>query len=193
MKGEWISLDFDAKPCKIKRGWRKKNGWELKSYLVYYDGSKFMWVAPPGYLWDGPSYPSDKSPFGKILKKLVGDRKSKGLLASSAHHDQMRTNGSMLMYTCEPANVDLWREELKNSNKKIKKFLSNQPIDKVTLNIRKAAILYWCMLVQWPNENESVGFVKAFRQYLGLILFQPLYRLITPTNEPWEKIMDSKT
>jgi hypothetical protein len=189
---EWLTTYIKYNQCQIRRAkgnrWtrRVKDGFELEDYIVYFDG-KIMWVAPPGYLWDGSSYPSAKTPLGKMLREMVGNRKKYGLLAASAHHDQMRIKSKELfMYYCDKTEVEEWKQAI--ADDRFGEFIEDKPMKNVYLTVREAASLYWEMIVRWPNSDETVSFIKAFRQYLGLTAFQPWYRLIVPTNTAWEKV-----
>lgn len=189
MKGKWITT-LKIKEVRIRksRGWYRKikDGFELQDYLIYWDG-EFMWVAPPGYLWDGSSYPSSKSWIGRILRKLVGNRKKPGLLAASAQHDQMRIKSKELfMYYCHKEDVQQWQDALTQDN--FDEFLKRQPMKNAYLTIRHAAALYCEMIVQWPEIEQTTSWIKAFKQYIGLLIFQPLQRLIIQQNVPWEKV-----
>ena len=186
MKGEWITPSFVVEPCRIKRGWRKKDGWELKSHLIYHAEDGIMWVADPGYVWDGSSYPSKKSMLGKLLSSIIGDRQKKGLLAASAHHDQMQTNHDMFMYYCDEENRDEWKSAWTDGD--LDKFLPHQKMCKINLNVREAAVLYWYMMMDWPIKDETVTFAMAVRQYLGLLIFQPIFTKLGLIKGTWEKI-----
>ena len=189
-KGEWITPFIESQECKIRSSNamfpRTKQGWELTAPLIYCDKKYRLWVALPGYLWDGPSYPSSKTVIGKFLKVLVGNRRKKGLLASSAHHDQM----------AQPSHVIQTNEKKLETLKKniekgtMDKYLSRQKYEEIDMSIREAAYLYTDMLTQWPVKEETIGNWKSFKQFIGLRLFQPWYRLFVsgPGKNNWVKV-----
>lgn len=189
-KGEWITTWIEADPCTIEAGtgkfYRQKKGWELKKTLVYCDKKYRLWVAKPGYIWDGPSYPSATSWLGKILKKLVGDREKYGLLASSAHHDQM-TNPSLVILS-GPRKIKNLRTAFREN--RLDAYIDNRKYAQIDLPISEAAELYKEMLAQWPNDNETIGPFKRFKQYIGLLIFHPWYKLfvIGPGHSQWKKV-----
>jgi hypothetical protein len=190
-KGEWLTDNCVATEVKIRRTTGRfrpvKNGWELVNHLVYCDPNYNVWVCSPGYLWDGPSYPSNRTLVGKALKGLIGYRKKKGLLAASAHHDQMCTDGRpSLVYKTTPEGIQTFKKALESNT--IGSLLETMHTSEVYLNIPQAAELYKNMLRQWMVREETISGRQAIRQYVGLILFQPWYRLLTPTNTPWEKV-----
>ncbi len=190
MNGEWITPYIKAKPCRVrKKGLDRavKDGWELESYLIYHAEDDVMWVAEPGYVWDGSSYPSKYSGIlGRILSRLVGDRKKEGLLAASAHHDQMYTDRPMFMYHCKVRDLHSWKWNYAHGT--MEEFLKSQPLTEIRLNIRSAAKLYKQMILDWPEEDQTIKHRKALKQYIGLILFQPWYRLIGGSHIEWEKV-----
>lgn len=191
MKDVWLTNSIQADPCRIRRIGRKriKSGWELQSFLVYRDAKGRFWVCEPGYLWDGPSYPSEKTIIGKLLKPFIGYRKKEGLLASSAQHDQMEVKGASSVYE---GDFEEWEEALTKSEKSFRKFLNKQKQVNVYLNIREAASIYFRMLIRWQNPDQTITIVKAFRQFLGLLVFQPWYSIFTPQNIPWEKVEETE-
>jgi len=191
-KGSWITPDFKYSTCMIEtefgNRYIKKKGFELKSILIYCDHKYRLWVAEPGYLWDGPSYPSDEnSVVGKVLKVLVGDRKKKGLLASSAHHDQMGDPSHIIQLNA----AKLKKLKLAILDDDLQGFLEKQKITVISMGIRDAARVYRDMLRQWPDKSETVGYLRSFRQFMGLLIFQPWYRLLFtgPKGTTWRKVI----
>jgi hypothetical protein len=189
-KGEWITPFIESQECKIrsvKPGFnRTKQGWELTAPLIYCDNKYRLWVALPGYLWDGPSYPSSKTALGKLLTVMVGNRRKKGLLAASAQHDQMAQLSHIIQ-----TNENKLKTLKKNiENGTLDKYLSKQTYDEIEISIREAAYLYKDMLQQWPIKEETISNWKSFKQFLGLRLFQPWYRLFVtgPEKNDWVKV-----
>ena len=196
MNKKWLTPYIKYEPCKIRRVGAKrkwfifspptKDGFELKDNLAYWDGD-IMWVLHPGYLWDGSSYPSSKTVLGKLLRQLVGNRMKFGLLASSAQHDQMYIRSRELkMFYCSKEELPEWELAIKES--RFEDFIKDKPKKPVYLTIRTAATKYRKMILAWPESNQSIAKRKARRQYVGLLLFQPIYKLINPTNVPWERV-----
>ena len=188
--GAWVSYHFSAEHCPIESldGSRKKQGWKLRGYLIYCDHKYRLWIAEEGYLWDGPSYPSvDSGPMGRLLKWLVGDRKKRGLLASSAIHDKMvspatiiQTNKDDMLDWQGIANIDQLKSRMN----------AHEP-ELINISIPEAARIYYHMLKQWPNDDETITILKQIKQYIGLLIFQPLYRLFItgPSKTIWKEII----
>jgi len=189
--GKWLTPELNAKPCMVRKRNRfgrysqPKQGWELLDYLIYCDEDNIVWVASPGYVWDGSSYPSDESRFGRFLGRLVGKRSKEALLAASAHHDQMLIKSpDMFMYKLDN-NLNNWKLAIENNS--LSDFLINQPMVHLNISYRRGARLYKHMILDWPDRDESVKFRKALKQYIGLIIFQPWYSLFTG-DIVWEKV-----
>ena len=188
-EGKWLIETFDASTCFVANAARmtnKKDGWELNTFLVYVDYAYRAWILEPGYVWDGPSYPSDKTIVGKLLKKLIGDRQKKGLLAASAVHDVLKPdsyafqlNELMLPILVKAIETDTLSEWLRIRERRI-----------FDVSIPNAAILYRAMLNQWPLRGETIGRLQSFRQFIGLLIFQPWYRVFRagPSSAGWIKV-----
>lgn len=188
--GAWVAYSFDPEPCRIRseNGKRRKKGWELHGYLVYCDSEHRLWIVQEGYLWDGPSYPSAESSFmGKALKWLVGNRKKRGLLAASAIHDIMVSPTQVIPIDEDELNE--WKNiaNLEQLNQKIE----TKSFTIINIGIVEAARIYYRMLKQWPNDTQTIASFQQVKQLIGLILFQPLYRLFItgPTKTIWKKIL----
>ena len=194
--GEWVPpIEYRAHACRLARpgkffGTKKVNGWELiGSHLLYCDFKYRLWVCEPGYLWDGPSYPPANSSYlGKVLRFLVGDRKKKGLLASSAQHDQMVEKSRIIQLSKQR----LWHLKQAVANNEIQEFIDSKKFKEIDMDVHEAAHLYKDMLDQWPRKNESITRLQSFKQFLGLLLFQPWYKVFVtgPSLNHWEKIGD---
>jgi hypothetical protein len=188
-QGTWITEDIYASPCTIKseEGNRIKSGWELETVLIYCDKNYRLWIETPGYLWDGPSYPSIRDGWvGKTLRWLIGDRKKKGLLAASAIHDMMVSPAQVIQI--EPSELKEW-ENIANLEQLYNKIESKDK-DFINIGIVEAARIYYRMLEQWPHDLQTITQLKRIKQLVGLVIFQPFYRLFItgPSKTIWKKI-----
>lgn len=192
---KWLTTELYAEECLVRkknrfgRYSRPKKGWQLLDYLIYRDENDIMWVAGPGYVWDGSSYPSAKTRFGRFLNRMVGRRTKEGLLAASAHHDQMliRSN-DMFMYKLDN-NIEEWESAIEDEM--LPEFLTYQPMVHLNLSYSQAARIYKRMILDWPDGDETIKFRKALKQYIGLIIFQPFYSFFTGDGV-WERVENDK-
>jgi len=189
-EGTWITDHIIADPCEIisLEGDRHKNGWELQNYLVYCDKEYRLWIASPGYLWDGPSYPSVKHGFlGKMLRWLIGNRKKEGLLAASAIHDMMVSPAQVIHI--DPHELEEW-QNIANREQLLNK-IDSKDADLINIGIVEAARIYYKMLEQWPYDLQTITQIKRIKQLVGLIIFQPFYRLLItgPSKTIWKKVL----
>ena len=187
-RGKWLTNELHVKECLVRkrnrfgRYSRPKRGWELLDYLIYKDMNDIVWVAEPGYVWDGSSYPD-------ALNILVGRREKEGLLAASAHHDQMLIRSDEMYMYALTNNLDEWEEAI--ADKTISRFIKFQPLKQLRISIPHGAILYKHMALDWANADETVSTIKAIKQFVGLIIFQPWYSFFTG-NTIWEKVEGDK-
>jgi hypothetical protein len=156
----WISSEIHYERVNIKKktifGWRRKLGYRLTKDLRYKAGDGVFYVLKRGYIWDGPSYPN-------WLSWIIGDKTTDGALAASAFHD---------IHNKIPARYVTY-----NSDKSQKMYY-------VTMSIKDGAAFYDKLLDEWPDSNQTVKGWQSNTQRFGLIVFQPIYRLLND-NEDW--------
>jgi len=98
-------------------------------------------------------YVWDGPSYPTFLEWLVGDRNAEALLAASAMHDSMNE----LKYThsaCDSTHIK-------------------------TIKIKRGAKLYRKMIKLWSNREDKPTKKQTKIQYLGLILFQRVYTVIS--------------
>lgn len=187
-RGKWLTPELRAKSCLVRsrnrfgRYSRPKRGWELLDYLIYMDEDDIVWVAEPGYVWDGSSYPD-------ALNRFVGRREKEGLLAASAQHDQMVINSREMYMYALTNNLDEWEEAI--ADKTISRFIKFQPLRHLRITIPHGARLYKHMTLDWANSDETISRSKAIKQFIGLLIFQPWYSIFGG-HSIWEKYEDDK-
>jgi predicted MPP superfamily phosphohydrolase len=157
----WISSEIHYERVKIKKktrfGYRRKLGYRLTKPLRYKYKEGVFIILNIGYLWDGPSYM-------KWLEWLVGKKSSDGALAASAMHDIH--DKLPVQYVVK--NVD-----------------GSRSIRYLKLSIKDGAKFYNKLLDEWPDEDKTVKDWQSNIQEIGLIIFQPFYRLINESTD-WE-------
>lgn len=175
-RGTWLINKFSADHCKVKRSsnFKKiKRGWKLNSYIIFADYKNRVWICKPGYVWDGPSYPNDKSFIGKFLELVIGDRTKRALVAASAIHDKM--NSKSLVYCLSEDEIDELKRLL-NDSYAIEEFLNTKELTTISIDIPESSLIYANMIKLWPYKNESISTHRIYKQCLGLLFFQPIYQ-----------------
>ncbi|MEM0966615.1 MAG: hypothetical protein AAGJ81_10750 [Verrucomicrobiota bacterium] len=194
----WLT-DLHCSPAKVHwvlpdgtvRG-RVKNGHVLDAPSAFIDRHNRLWVDWPGAASDGASYPSPQAEgwwtrqIGKLLKKVVGDRLLEGVIAAAFKHDRM--GRKTLVYWIEEEHRELLVTvfDPRHGQNVMREVISEAKKVYLNLSIVEAARIYAHMLAAWPVD-ETVSKIQTLRQKLGLIIFQPWYRLILGTGEGrWE-------
>jgi len=187
-EGEWLVDTIKCHHAKVFSAGKPnavRNGWELRNTIVFLDYRYRLWVCEPGYVWDGPSYPSTDSILGKILKYTIGNRKKEGLLAASAMHDSMLPESFVYQTTLMAVN-DV-REAIEANM--ITEYLAEMTKVSIKMGIPEAAMIYADMINHWPDRKETIGRYRSSKQFFGLLLFHPLCRAIARGTHggAWEK------
>jgi len=190
--GEWLTPTIKCHHVDVyapNRPERIKRGWELRSHLAYVDDHNRMWVCCPGYVWDGPSYPSAKTLLGKFLRWSIGNRTKEGLLAASAIHDVANLHSRVYIVTESMIrNIKSF-----NDDTILKAYIHSLEEQYIAISIKDAAELYVNMLANWPVIEETIGSIRRWKQYIGLRIFQPIYNALKlgPGEVGWHKVKDN--
>ena len=183
-RGEWLT-GLHYKRVRVWRkglfGRREKDGYELTRPLLYIDYKGRLWVFMPGYVWDGPSYPS-------FLSWLIGDPNLEALLAASALHDAMGPD--TLIFHFKPNEIETIRSITShNSADLVRNMLHDLKGERINVSIVEGARIYSHAKRDWPNRDESIGYIKRRMQTVGLLMFQRKFRLISGgKHEQWKKV-----
>jgi hypothetical protein len=153
----WISTEIHYTPCKVY-----KKTWYGKSVKNGYQLTQSLYYRyKDNAIFALPiGYVFDGPSYPKFLEKLVGERDAEACIAASAMHDTM--NNMPIMYS------------------------SLNEIKYTKFKIKKGAKLYRKMIKQWPNKEDKPNSFKRRIQYIGLILFQRLYSVMS-SEENWKK------
>lgn len=160
-------------------------GLALEAPLAYLDEYNQLWVLQPGYTWDGASYP-EKGIVGGFLQWFVGDRNMEAIQAASAFHDKMGPRIRVYKVTEEHRKILKQVFSTAHQWQMIREVLEEAESKVLHLSIWKSARIYTAMIRAWAGE--TLGSWRLRRQRIGLVIFQPWYRLTRDTvNETWQE------
>jgi len=195
MRDIWLTPTLHYERAKVRRGEKVREGFVLRRVSAFLDRDNLLWVDWPGTAWDGPSYPSPEDRrrfrrwFGKFLRWWVGYRQLEALLAASCKHDRMAENTLVYVVSEEQRKVLQSVFSVAHDEALIRQVLAEARKTYIHMSIGQAATAYVRMLAAWPVEEQTVGKIRRFRQWLGLRIFQPWYRLFNGSNNKnWQKV-----
>jgi hypothetical protein len=145
----WLSSEIFYKRVPIY----KKTLFGKRKKLGFELSKPLRWKVRDGLFYVLPTgYIWDGPSYMKWMEWVVGRRNSNAALAASAFHD---------VHSKIPA-----------------RYSDKNEMHHIFFNIRDGAELYQRMLDAWPDDRERLKPWQAKIQRVGLVIFQPIYKLL---------------